>query len=650
MLDKIEVEYLGKIFEIDRNLNGYQLLKILAKDAARTTVAFTMNDKIFDLSATLAKSPTEVTVNFVNINSNLGLEILRHSAAHLLAYAVQELYGADVKFALGPAIENGFYYDFDVSENFSENDLGKIELKITELVKKDERFVREEWSRDMAVRYFSEQGQPYKVELIESIADNETISVYRVGKFIDLCRGVHVPSAGYVKHLKLLKVAGAYWRGDSKNKMLQRIYGTVWNTAEALEDYLKMLEEAEKRDHKKICRAMDLAHFEHEFASGAPFYHPNGFFIFNTLVNHIRRKQEENEYIEVSTPRIMDRSLWETSGHWKLYGEHNYSGMTEDGKQFCVKPMSCPGGILIYKQGLKSYKDLPIRMAEFGRVNRYEASGALNGFLRVREFTQDDAHIFCTPEQLETECIEVTKFILDIYRDFGFRENIRIKLSTRPKNRIGSDDIWDIAEKNLVDTLNKIGLDYTLFPGEGAFYGPKLEFVLKDALGRDWQAGTLQLDMNLPKRFNISYVDKNGEKREPIMLHRAILGSIERFLGILIEHTEGKFPLWLNPIQACVATITSDIQNYAEKVFKRLRDNNIRAILDISNEKISYKVREISLRKIPYLLILGKNEEKDDTISVRIFGQQKTTPMALASFIETVKNKVDSKSRDFSLE
>jgi threonyl-tRNA synthetase len=363
----------------------------------------------------------------------------------------------------------------------------------------------------------------------------------------------------------------------------------------------------------------------------------------------MRQKQEESGYIEVSTPRVMDRSLWEISGHWKLYGEHNYSGKTEDGKQFCLKPMNCPGGVLIYKQGIKSYRDLPLRMAEFGRVNRYEASGALNGFLRVREFTQDDAHIFCTPEQLKSECETVTKFILDIYRDFGFGSNVRIKLSTRPKNRIGDDSVWDMAEKNLADTLDKIGLRYTVFPGEGAFYGPKLEFVLKDALGRDWQSGTLQLDMNLPKRFGIHYIDRNGEKREPIMLHRAILGSIERFLGVFIEHTEGKFPLWLNPVQACVATIVDEIRGYGEMVFRKLKSSGLRAILDTSNEKISYKIREMSLRKIPYLLILGKNEEANGNVSVRVFGDQKTSTMAIDEFIGIVKGKVESKSRDFLL-
>jgi threonyl-tRNA synthetase len=647
---KIELNYLGGVFEVSCGLNGFQLLKILDKNIVKTTIAMTIDGKILDLSTIVTDSNSGATIDFIGTDSREGMSILRHSSAHLLAYAIQELYGSSVKFAIGPVIDDGFYYDFDVEDNFSDGDFEKIEAKISELARKNENFTREEWSKDSAIKYFRDGGQPYKVELIEGIAADEAISIYRVGKFVDLCRGVHVPSTGYVKHLKLLKVAGAYWRGDSSNTMLQRIYGTSWSTEEDLKGYLKLLEEAERRDHKKICRAMDLAHFEHEFASGAPFYHPNGLFIFNTLVNHIRKKQEENGYIEVSTPRIMDRTLWEISGHWKLYGEHNYSGQMEDGRQFCVKPMNCPGGILIYRQGIKSYRDLPIRMAEFGRVNRYEASGALNGFLRVREFTQDDAHIFCTPEQLETECREASKFILDIYRDFGFADSIKIKLSTRPKNRIGDDSVWDIAEKNLADTLNNMGLKYTIFPGEGAFYGPKLEFVLKDALGRDWQIGTLQLDMNLPRRFEITYIARNGEKCEPVMLHRAVLGSIERFLGVFIEHTEGKFPLWLNPIQICVATITDDIQSYAREVFGKLKNSGLRAILDISNEKISYKIREMSLRKIPYLVILGKNERDNDSVSIRIFGNQGTTIMALDRFIEIVRGKVEAKSRDFLLE
>ncbi|MDR3079207.1 MAG: threonine--tRNA ligase [Rickettsiales bacterium] len=647
---EIELSYLGRVLRVSPGSNGFHLLKTLGGNLAKEAVAMTVNGKTLDLATSLTDTMAGSTIDFIGIASREGLSILRHSSAHMLAYAVQELRGDGVKFALGPVIEDGFYYDFDVEDSFSVEDLGKIEAKIVELVQRGEKFLREEWSRESAIRYFEDRGQLYKVELIRAIPADEAIGIYRVGNFVDLCRGVHVPSAGYMKHIRLLKVAGAYWRGDSKNKMLQRIYGTSWDTEKNLENYRKMLEEAERRDHKKICRAMDLAHFEHEFASGAPFYHPNGLFLFNTLVGHMRKKQEENGYLEVSTPRLMDRSLWEISGHWKLYGEHNYSGKTEDGKQFCVKPMNCPGGILIYRQGIKSYRDLPLRMAEFGKVNRYEASGALNGFLRVREFTQDDAHIFCTPEQLGSECEEVIKFILNIYRDFGFGDSVRIKLSTRPKNRIGDDSLWDMTEKSLADTLDRIGLEYSIFPGEGAFYGPKLEFVLKDALGRDWQTGTLQLDMNLPKRFDINYIDRNGERREPVMLHRAILGSIERFLGVLIEHTEGKFPLWLNPLEVCVATVVDEVRGYGEMVLRKLKDNGIRAILDASSEKIGYKIREMSLRKIPYLLILGKNEESAGNVSVRIFGEQLTKTLILDEFIRILKAKVESKSRDFSLE
>ncbi len=539
----LKINYFGKDYEVEDGINGFQLSKILDNKISGNPVAITIDDEIFDLSTTNITNNS--TIKLITTKSETGLEILRHSTAHLLAYAIQELYGNEkVKFAIGPAIENGFYYDFDVDEPFTEDDLNVISAKMQELIKKDEKFIREIWSREEALKYFKEKGQDYKIELIEGLDQNEKISIYRVGEFVDLCRGTHVPSTRYLKNFKLTKVAGAYWRGDNNNKMLQRIYGVAFDSAENLENYLKMQEEAERRDHRKICKIMDLVHFEPEYAPGAAFWHPKGLYMYNKLINYMREKQENSGYIEVSTPRVMDRVLWEISGHWEKYGAHNYSGQTEDGKQFCIKPMNCPGGILIYKQGLKSYRDLPLKVAEFGKVNRYEASGALLGLLRVREFTQDDAHIFCTPEQMEGQCMELIQFLLDIYKDFGFEsDNVKIKLSTRPELRIGSEEIWDISEKALSDTLSKMQLPFTIFEGEGAFYGPKLEFVLRDAVGREWQAGTIQLDMNLPARFGISYVGEDGQKHEPIMFHRAIFGSIERFLGIFIEHTEGKISI-----------------------------------------------------------------------------------------------------------
>lgn len=642
----LKINYLDKIYEVEDNLTGFRLAKRLDIGIAKDVLAITIDGVVYDLTHELTRNST---VTLITKNSDKGLEIIRHSTAHLLAYAVQELYGNSVKFAIGPVIENGFYYDFDTDIPFSENDFEKIESKMHEIVKKDEKFFREEWNRKDAIEYFKSKNQIYKVELIENLQENEVISIYKVGNFVDLCRGTHVLSTRYLNNFKITKVAGAYWRGDSKNKMLQRIYGTAWAHKDDLNRYFELLAEAERRDHKKICKVMDLAHFEPEFAPGAPFYHPKGLHIYNALISHIRQKQNDVGYIEVSTPRVMDRCLWETSGHWEHYGEHNFSGMMQDGKQFCIKPMNCPGGILIYKQGIKSYRDLPIKMAEFGKVNRYEASGALNGFLRVREFTQDDAHIFCTEQQLEEQCIEATKFIMNIYKDFGFGENIKIKLSTRPDNRIGNDDIWDNAEEVLASTLDKLNLEYAIFPGEGAFYGPKLEFVLKDALNRDWQMGTLQLDMNLPKRFEMSYIGDDGQKHEPIMLHRAILGSIERFMGIFIEHTDGKFPLWLSPLQMAVATVVNDVDDYANKVFDNLKENGFQVCLDNSNEKISYKIRELSLQKIPYILTVGKKEKENHEVNIRIFGEQETYNLDLDKFIRLVKEKIKNKDKDYIL-
>ncbi len=641
-MTKINVN--NSIKEFESPVNGFQLLKALSNDELKGSVAMKINGKASDLSTEIKN---DCNVEFIDKFSNEGLEIIRHSTAHLMAYAVKQLF-QNVLVAIGPAIENGFYYDFDRETPFSENDFSAIEKKMSELVKEDIKFSCEEISKENALKLFKDKGEIYKVELINDLPEGEKITIYKLGDFVDLCRGPHVPSTRYLKFFKLTKVAGAYWRGDSTKKMLQRIYGTAWASKEDLEKYFDFLKEAEKRDHKKIVKAMDLAHFEPEYAPGAPFYHPKGLFIYNALIAHMRKKQEDAGYIEVSTPRIMNRCLWETSGHWEKYGEHNYSGKMEDNSQFCVKPMNCPGGILIYNQGIKSYKDLPIKMAEFGRVNRYEASGALNGFLRVREFTQDDAHIFCTPEQVEQQIIETTKFCLNIYKDFGFK-NVVIKLSTRPEKRIGSEEIWDIAEKALADAMHKLNLDFTIFPGEGAFYGPKLEFTLKDALNRDWQVGTIQLDMNLPKRFNMSYIGQDGEKHEPIMIHRALLGSIERFMGILIEDTEGKFPLWLNPLQGTILNINENVKDYCNELYSKFKKEGFRINLDLSNETLNYKIREHSLEKVPFLIIVGDKEKENNTITLRVLGNEKQFSMGVDEFISKLKKKVEEKSNGFDL-
>ena len=664
----IKIDVNGSIMELENQVNGFQLLKLLNNDSFKGSVAMKLtcakckegcpcknkntdssnkehsHNKIFDLSKEINK---DCKVEFIDKFSPEGLEIIRHSTAHLMAYAVKQIF-PEVLVAIGPSIENGFYYDFDREKPFSDADFLVIEKKMNEIIKEDLKFSCELISRKDALKLFGDMGEIYKVELINDLPEDENITLYKLGEFVDLCRGPHVPSARYLKNFKLTKVAGAYWRGDSNKKVLQRIYGTAWASKEDLENYFKLLEEAEKRDHKKICKVMDLLHFEPEYAPGAPFYHPKGLFIFQSLVNHIRQKQIEKGYIEVSTPRVMNRCLWETSGHWEKYGEHNYSGKMEDESQFCVKPMNCPGGILIYNQGIKSYKDLPIKMAEFGQVNRYEASGSLNGLLRVREFTQDDAHIFCTPEQVEGEIIKATQFYLGIYKDFGFSDVV-IKLSTRPENRIGSEEIWDIAEKALADSLIKQNLKYTIFPGEGAFYGPKLEFVLKDAMGRDWQVGTIQVDMNLPKRFKMSYVGQDGEKHEPVMLHRALLGSIERFMGVLIENCEGRFPLWLNPLQGIILNINESVQDYCEELYEGFKKEGFRINKDLSNETLNYKIRDYSMQKVPFLIIIGDKEKKEKSITLRVLGSEKQFTMSVNDFAQKLKKKVQEKTNGFDL-
>ena len=567
------------------------------------------------------------------------IEMIRHSLAHVMAAAVQKLH-PDVKFAGGPAIENGFYYDFDTDYRFSEEDFEKIEKEMRELIKSNGRFEQRIIDLDEAKQIFA--NQPYKMEwLNEYDAAGEKLSIYTFRDFTDLCRGPHVESSKDLPRdgFKIRAVAGAYWKGDSKNKMLQRIYVDAFASKEELDTFLKMQEEAAKRDHRKIGKEMDLFHFEPEFAPGAVFWHDKGYKVYRRLIDYMRARQERAGYLEISTPAVMDRSLWETSGHWEKYGAHNYSGKTEDDRMFCIKPMNCPGGILVYRQNIRSYRDLPLRLAEFGKVHRYEASGSLMGLMRVREFTQDDAHIFCAPEQMEGECIETLKLILDIYKQFGFND-VKIYLSTRPEKRIGSDEVWDMCENALSNALTTHGYAFEINPGEGAFYGPKLEFILRDAIGREWQCGTIQVDMNLPERFDISYIGEDGEKHRPVMLHRALFGSIERFMGILIENHAGNLPLWLSPEPVVVVPISEKYRDYAESVVADLRAAGIYARADLRDEKVNYKVRELSMAKTPIIAVVGEKESTDKTVTLRKLGVEKQEVVPLSEFVANMQNAV----------
>ena len=634
----------GSIMNMESGVNGVDIAEKISSNLAKAALAITVNGKTQDLSTPIT---TDATVTIITGKDKEGLQIIRHSCSHVMAQAVKELW-PDVQVTIGPAIENGFYYDFARKEPFTTDDFAKIEAKMHEIVKRDEKLERIVMPRNEAIAYFKNLGEHYKAEIIEDLPEDETISLYRQGGFTDLCRGPHVPSTGKVGDaFKLMKVAGAYWRGDSTKEMLQRIYATAWAGKKDLDEYLKMLEEAEKRDHRKLGKEMDLFHFEPEYAPGAVFWHDKGYKIYRKLIEYMRKRQENNGYIEVATPRIMDRCLWETSGHWDKYGAHNYSGKTEDNKMFCVKPMNCPGGLLIYKQGVKSYRDLPLRMAEFGMVNRYEASGSLMGLMRVREFTQDDAHIFCTPEQMEEECVSTIKLILDIYKDFGF-DDVKIYLSTRPDSiyRIGSDEIWDLSEKALANALEHNGYKYEINPGEGAFYGPKLEFILKDAIGREWQCGTVQMDMNLPQRFDISYIGEDGEKHQPVMLHRALFGSIERFLGILIENHAGKLPLWLSPEQVVVCPVTNDFDDYAQSVAKALKAAGLYVDTDLRNEKITYKIREHSVAKVPVIAVVGAKEKENGTVTIRRIGSDKQEVLKLDDLVKVLSQEAQMPSQD----
>ena len=624
----------GNKKEVNKGINGLELASQISKSLAKESVAIKLNNEIKDI---ILPINSDASVAILKRDNEETLELIRHDCAHVMAEAVQELYPG-TQVTIGPAIENGFYYDFARNEPFTLSDLPKIEKKMHEIIQRNESFIREVWSKDKVIKYFKDKGENYKVELINDLPANEEISIYKQGNWLDLCRGPHMVSTKHIgKAFKLMKVAGAYWRGDSSNAMLTRIYGTAWATEKELEQHLSQIEEAEKRDHRKLGKEMDLFHFQEE-APGAVFWHPKGWTLFQSLINYMRSRQDKAGYVETNTPDMMDKSLWETSGHWDKFSDMMFRTEAKDDKIYAIKPMNCPGAVEIFKQGLKSYRDLPFLLSEFGKVHRYEPSGALHGLMRVRAFTQDDAHIFCTEDQITEESKTVCDLILSIYKDFGF-ENVKIKFSDRPEKRVGDDAVWDKAEAALKDAMKATKLNYTFNPGEGAFYGPKLEFVLRDAIGRDWQCGTLQVDLNLPERLGATYVAEDGQKKIPVMLHRALFGSLERFTGILIEHYSGHLPLWLSPKQIVVATITSDTNDYAKEVRKKLLYAGLRVDIDLRNEKIGYKIREHSNTKIPIILAVGKKEEENKTVSVRRLGNNNTKNVLLEDFTKDLQKE-----------
>ncbi len=607
----------------EKCVTGETIAASIGKRLAEDAVAIRVNGALRDLTRPIQE---DATIEIITRQDPEGLEILRHDTAHILAEAVKELY-PETQITIGPAIENGFYYDFYRKEAFSTEDFPKIEQKMRDIIDRNTPFVREEWPRDKALAFFKEHGEAFKAELIESIPKGDVITLYRQGDFIDLCRGPHLPSTGKIsKHFKLMKLAGAYWRGDSNNPMLQRMYGTAWATEKDLKDHLYQLEEAEKRDHRRLGHEMNLFHLQEE-ARGSVFWHPKGWTLYVLLQNYMRKRLAKRGYQEVHTPEILDRSLWEASGHWEKFQEEMFI-LKDEERDLALKPMSCPGHIQIFKQGIKSYRDLPLKLAEFGSCHRNEPSGSLHGLMRVRSLVQDDGHIFCTPEQIKEETSAFCSLLKSIYKDFGF-EDILVKFSDRPLKRVGSDAVWDKAEKALKEATEASGIKLILNPGEGAFYGPKLEFVLKDAIGRDWQLGTLQVDFILPERLGASYIGEDGQKHTPVMLHRAIFGSMERFIGILIEHFSGKFPFWLAPVQVQILTITSDADVYGKDVLEALKEAGIRAEGDFRNEKISYKIREHSLQKVPVLIIIGKKEAELNQVTLRIFGEEGQETLAL---------------------
>jgi len=605
----------------------------------KAALAARVNGKLVDTSHVIA---TDANLAIVTDKDADGLEIIRHSTAHLLAQAVKELF-PEAQVTIGPVIEDGFYYDFAFKRPFTPEDLAAIEARMTELAQADQAVDRRVMPRDEAVKFFRNQGEIYKAEIIASIPDKEQISLYGQGNWVDLCRGPHVPSTGKLKAFKLIKVAGAYWRGDSRNEMLQRIYGTAWPDKKQLEAYLKRLEEAEKRDHRRIGRELDLFHLQEE-APGAVFWHPKGWTVFQTLIAYMRERQNAAGYEEVNAPELMDATLWQQSGHMEKFGENMYLTKTPDERLYAIKPMNCPGHVQIFKHGLRSYRELPVRFAEFGKVHRYEPSGALHGLMRVRAFTQDDGHVFVTEEQITSESVAITRLILDIYRDFGFEE-VAIKYADRPAKRVGDDAIWDRAEAALKAATEAAGIEFTLNKGEGAFYGPKLEFVLRDAIGRDWQCGPLQVDLNMPERLGAYYIDAHSARRTPVMLHRAMFGSLERFFAILLEHHAGKLPTWLSPVQVVVMSITDRQTEYVRRVTEILKNQGLRVESDLRNEKVGFKIRDHTLKRVPYLLVAGDKEVAANTLSVRTRSGKDLGSMDPETFIERLRVELDSRGR-----
>ena len=626
----------GNKREFEAGVTASEVAQTISTSLSKKAISADVDGSHWDLQWPITQD-SEISINTLK-NVDRAIELVRHDLAHIMARAVQEIW-PDVKVTIGPVIENGWYYDFDRQDPFTPEDLGTIEKKMKDIINLRDPVRTEVWDRSAAIAYYKNSNEPYKVELIEAIPGNEPLRMYWHGDWQDLCRGPHLQNTGQVPgdSWKLMSVAGAYWRGDSNRPMLQRIYGVAFKNKEDLRAHLNFLEEAAKRDHRKLGREMSLFHFE-EVAPGSVFWHPSGWRLFQTLISYMRRRQEKAGYVEVNTPDIMDRALWETSGHWFNYMENMFLAKTHDDRDYALKPMNCPGHMMIYNESLRSYRDLPMKISEFGKVHRYEPSGALHGLLRVRSFTQDDAHIYCTPEQLTDECLKVNELILSIYKDFGF-EDVHIKLSTRPENRIGSDESWDLSEAALKTALDRAGMSYTIFEGEGAFYGPKLEYVLRDAIGRDWQCGTLQVDYNLPERFGSTFVSASGEKLAPIMLHRALFGSLERFIGILIENYAGKLPFWLAARQVVVASIITDANGYCNEIVDALKVAGIKAESDLRNEKISYKVREHSLAKVPIILAIGNREVDERTITVRKLGEKQTETLEFDQVILELKKE-----------
>ncbi len=623
----------------ERPVSVADIAASIGSGLARAALAGRVDGKLVDTSFLVDH---DAAVAIVTDRDPAGLTVLRHSTAHLLAQAVKQLF-PQAQVTIGPVIEDGFYYDFAFERPFTPEDLAAIEARMRELAKSDLTVKRRVLPRDEAVKFFDNLGEHYKAQIIAAIPANEPISLYGQGDWVDLCRGPHVPSTGKLRAFRLMKVAGAYWRGDSRNEMLQRIYGTAWPDQKQLDEYLHRLEEAERRDHRRIGRELDLFHMQEE-APGAVFWHPKGWQVFQTLIGYMRGKQQAAGFQEVNGPELMDRSLWEASGHWQQFGENMFTTRTPDERVYAIKPMNCPGHVQIFKQGIRSYHQMPVRLAEFGKVHRYEPSGALHGLMRVRAFTQDDAHIFCTPEQITAESVAVTQLILDVYRDFGFDE-VAIKFSDRPPKRVGADEVWDQAEAALRQAAGAAGIEYTFNPGEGAFYGPKLEFVLRDAIGRDWQCGTLQVDLNMPERLGAHYIDEHSAKRTPVMLHRAIFGSLERFFGILLEHHAGRLPAWLSPTHAVVMSITDRQHSYVLRTVELLRNQGVLAQSDLRNEKVGFKIREHTLQRVPYLLVVGDKEVAANQISVRSRSGKDLGAMTPQTFVERLRIELESRGR-----